>query len=144
MTIGPEFLGRIERRAMIIAALLAVGALLWPGTGETKGPHVAAGVLGGAILAAISYFGIRRGVDGLAGAISGGPSGRAGLVRALTMLVGRYALLALIAYVMISRLRLSPLGLLIGVSVIPLAAAIETIAVFAGLRKTVRGNHGKV
>ena len=141
MTIGPEFLGRIERRAMILAVLLSVAALVWPWTTGTTGSRVAAGVLGGAILAGISYFGIRRGVDGLAGAISGGPSRRAGLVRALTMLVGRYALLALIAYVMISRLRLSPLGLLIGVSVIPFAATIE---VLAGLRKTVRGNHGKV
>jgi hypothetical protein len=57
------------------------------------------------------------------------------------MLVGRYALLALIAYVMISRLRLSPLGLLVGVSVIPLAATIE---VLVAIRKTTRGTHGKV
>ena len=57
--------------------------------------------------------------------------------RALIMLVGRYALLALIAYVMISRLRLSPLGLLLGVSVIPLAATIE---VLAALKTSARGN----
>ena len=137
MTIGPEFLARIERRAIISATVIFAVALAWP----SAGPPVAAGVLGGAILAGISSLGIRRGVDGVTAAISGGNGTRGGLVRALTMLVGRYALLALIAYVMISRLRLSPLGLLMGVSVIPVAAAIE---VFAGLRKTVRGNHGKV
>jgi hypothetical protein len=130
--IGPDFLSRIERRALIVAAVLAAGALVWP----SAGPMTAAAVLGGALLAGISYFGVRRGVDGLMASLSGGAGKRAGLARALTMLVGRYALLALIAYVMISRLRLSPLGLLLGASVIPIAATIE---VLAGLR-----THGKV
>lgn len=135
--IGPDFLNGLERRAWWLAAALAGAALLWPGLGW----NTAAGVLGGALLAGISYIGIRRGVDGLTGAMSQGGGARAGLARALMMLVGRYALLALIAYVMISRLRLSPLGLLVGVSVIPLAATIE---VLAAIRKTARRNHGKV
>lgn len=119
----------------MLAAVLAGGALVWP----RGGWFLAAAVVGGAVLAGISYFGIRGGVDGLTKALSGGTSARAGVVRALTMLVGRYALLALIAYVMISRLRLSPLGVLVGVSVIPLAATIE---VLAALKKTTaRGNH---
>ncbi len=138
--IGREFLSSLERRAAWLTVVLAGAALAWP----SGGMRLAAGVLGGALLAGVSYFGIRRGVDGLMGALSGGASTRAGLVRALTMLLGRYALLALIAYVMISRLRLSPMGLLVGVSVIPLAATIE---VLVGIRKTARGNHennGKV
>ena len=135
--IGPEFLAGLERRALVLTVALTGAALVLP----SGGVFFAAGVLGGALLAGISYFGIRRGVDGLTSALSGGASARAGLVRALTMLVGRYALLALIAYVMISRLRLSPLGVLLGVSVIPLAATIE---VLASIRKTARGNHGKV
>jgi len=129
--IGPEFLSRIERRALIVAAVLAGGALVWP----SAGPMTAAAVLGGALLAGISYFGVRRGVDGLTTAMSGGSGKRAGLARVLTMLVGRYALLALIAYVMISRLRLSPLGLLVGASVIPIAASIEALGFF---KKTAR------
>ncbi len=40
-------------------------------------------------------------------------------------MVLRYALLAVMAYVMIARLRLPLLGLLGGVSVIPVAAAFE-------------------
>jgi hypothetical protein len=141
--IGPDFLRGLERRAILVAVVLAVAALVWPRTGTTTGPMRAVAVLGGALLSGISYFGIRRGVDGLTAAMSGGASVRAGLVRTLTMLVGRYALLALIAYVMISRLRLSPLGVLVGVSVIPLAVAIEAIVALAGFRKTERGNHGK-
>ncbi|HUR20677.1 MAG TPA: hypothetical protein VMZ90_07705, partial [Vicinamibacterales bacterium] len=123
----------------------AVGAFLWP----SGGANAAAGVLGGALIAGISYFGIRRGVDGMTAALSAGASARDGergaarsiLIRALMILVGRYALLALIAYVMISRLRLSPLGLLLGVSVIPLAVTIEVLAAFRAIKSTARGTH---
>lgn len=129
--INADFLARIERKAIWVTAALAAGALLWPGAG---GP-VAAGVFGGALLCGISYWGIKRGVDGLTGAMAGGASVRGKTAQALIMLVGRYALLALIAYVMISRLRLSPLGLLLGASVIPIAATIEVLHL---LRKTAR------
>jgi hypothetical protein len=137
--IGPDFLNGLERRAMIVTVLLAVGALVWP----SAGMMTALGVLGGALIAGISYFGVRRGVDGLTAALSGGASARAGILRTLIMLLGRYALLAVIAYVMIARLRVSPLGLLLGVSVIPLAAASEVFAA-KGTKNPVRGDHGKV
>lgn len=130
--ISADFLTRIERRALWVTGLLSVAMLIWPGTG----PMVAAGVMGGALLGGISYWAIKRGVDGLAGAMVGGGLASAHVARSLTMLVGRYALLALIAYVMISRLRLSPVGLLLGASVIPIAATVE---VLAGVRK-----HGKI
>jgi hypothetical protein len=124
---------------------MSIAALFVP----SGGWNAAAGVAGGALIAGISYFSIRRGVDGLFGALSGGENTRSGergaarsvLVRPLIMLVGRYALLALIAYVMISRLRLSPVGLLVGVSVIPLAATVE---VLVSIRKISRRTHGKV
>lgn len=94
------------------------------------GPPVAAGVFGGAVIVAVSYWAIKRGVNGLSVAMEQGASARARAARALIMLVGRYALLALIAYVMIARLRLSPLGLLLGASVIPIAVAVEALATF--------------
>ena len=130
--LNADFLARIERKAIWVTVALAVAVLVWPGAGAA----VAAGVFGGALLCGISYWGIKRGVDGLTGAMSGGASVRGRTAQALIMLVGRYALLALIAYVMISRLRLSPVGLLLGASVIPIAATIE---VLAGVRK-----HGKI
>ncbi len=132
--IGLDFLKGLERRAMVVTVVLAAGALVWP----KGGVMTAVGVLGGALVAGISYFGVRRGVDGLTAAMADGGNARAGLARTLIMLVGRYALLALIAYVMISRLRLSPLGVLLGVSVIPLAAALEALLALAGSGKTVR------
>jgi len=45
--------------------------------------------------------------------------------RTMLIVIGRYALLALLAYVMIARLRLHPLGLLAGASSVVAAAAIE-------------------
>lgn len=117
------WLARIERRAIWIAIGAAAVALVLP----PAGPLVAAGVFGGAFIAAVSYWAIKRGVDGLAVAMSEGASARARTARALIILVGRYALLALIAYVMIARLRLSPVGLLLGASVIPAAVTVEAV-----------------
>jgi len=51
------------------------------------------------------------------------PAPRVG--RTALIVIGRYALLALLAYVMIARLRLHPLGLLAGASSVVAAAAIE-------------------
>jgi len=123
MTADGLLLARIERRAIWIALGLALVALVAP----PAGPPVAAGVFGGALIAAVSYWAIRRGVDGLSIAMVGGANARARSARALIILVGRYALLALIAYVMIARLRLSPVGLLVGASVIPAAVTVEAI-----------------
>lgn len=119
-----DALTRIERRAIWVAVGLAAVSLVLP----QAGPAVSAGVFGGALIVAVSYWAIKRGVNGLSAAMEQGANARARAVRALIMLVGRYALLALIAYVMIARLRLSPLGLLLGASVIPVAAALEAFA----------------
>ena len=124
MTSPPELLPRIERRAVWFVCAAAALALIVP----QAGPAVAAGVFGGALIGVVSYWAIKRGITGLTSAVSGGADARAGSARALMMLVGRYALLALIAYVMIARLRLSPIGLLLGASVIPAAATFEALA----------------
>jgi hypothetical protein len=123
MRLNADFLPGLERRAIIVAALLAAGAFFVPG----GGPNMVAGVFGGALIGGVSYWAIKRGVDGLMAAIGGGANVRGRVAVSLIMLVGRYALLALIAYVMIARLRLSPVGLLVGASVIPIAAAIEVL-----------------
>ena len=74
-------------------------------------------VLGGGVLIATSLVSIRGGLESLT---AGGRAGRAAL-----KIAGRYALLAFLAYVMIARLRLSPLGLLAGASSVVVAAAVE-------------------
>jgi hypothetical protein len=65
------------------------------------------------------FLSIRGGIEGLAG----GARVRLPLLK----LAGRYALLGFLAYVMIARLRLPPLGLMAGVSSVAVAAAIEAI-----------------
>lgn len=131
MTPDGALLGRIERRAIWVTVACAALSLALP----HAGPPVAAAVFGGALLIAVSYWAIKRGVGGLTTALLGGADPRSRASRSLIILVGRYALLALIAYVMIARLRLSPVGLLLGASVIPIAVAIEALAT---LRKTTK------
>ena len=132
MTVDNGMLARLERRAIWLTLGAAAVALVAP----QAGPPIAAGVFGGALIVAVSYWAIKRGVDGIAAALTAGASPRARTVGALIMSVLRYALLALIAYVMIARLRLSPVGLLAGASVVPASVAIEALA-------TLR-QHGKV
>ena len=81
-----------------------------------------AAVLGGGLLIATSFLSIRGGVEDLAA------HQRAG--RALLKVVGRYALLGFLAYVMIARLRLHPLGLLAGASSIVAAVTVEAVRLF--------------
>lgn len=76
-----------------------------------------AAVLGGGLLAAISFLSIRGGLDRIAA------PRRVGF--AVLKLAGRYALLGFLAYVMIARLRLHPIGLLVGASSVAAAAFVE-------------------
>ena len=74
-----------------------------------------AAVLGGGLLIATSFLSIRGGFD------------RRRARRAVLIIAGRYALLAFLAYVMIARLRLHPLGLLAGASSVTAAVSIEAL-----------------
>lgn len=113
-------LQRLQTTAAVCCAAMAALALIvahgqaWP----------AIGVVGGGVLAGVSLVGIRSSVAGLL--MPGAPGAtRPRVAWALVTAVGRYALLALLAYVMIARLRLHPLGLLAGASSVVAAAAIE-------------------
>lgn len=125
-------LRRIERHAVVLcvagAGLTYVLTWSWP---------LALGVLGGGVLVAISLFAIRSSVDALLALMTGGADPQAARRRAagaLFRLVGRYALLAVLAYVMIARLRLHPIGLLIGASSLVASAALEAVRVLTRAR----------
>jgi hypothetical protein len=108
--------------------VLSVAATLLASVVPWGGAWSAAAVAGGAVLSLVRFWALRRGVTGLAEAVltrQDETAGRAGRPRFLALFVLRYALLAIMAYVMIARLRLSPLGLLCGASVTMLAAAAE-------------------
>lgn len=125
-------LHRLERTAVVFVVLAtAAGGLL-------GGVAWAGGILGGGVLAATSYWAIRSSVDALiqtmgrgqaavdASAHPPGPS-RPRIARAVIALLGRHALLGLTAYVIIVRLRLHPVGVLIGASAVVFAAAREAV-----------------
>jgi len=100
----------------------------------TRSVWAAAAVVGGGVLIGISFVSIKGGIEQL--------SARGGVGFALLKMVGRYALLGFLAYVMIARLRLPPVGLIAGASSVMAAAALEAI----GLRvkkKTAAGLPGK-
>jgi len=113
-------LRRFERDALAACLVSAVGAMLVP----RGGWRVAAGVVGGGLLIGCSYWGIKSGVEGL---VRGTNRGRRRIAWPLVLFAGRYALLVFLAYVMIARLRLHPIGLLIGASSVVVAAAVEAV-----------------
>lgn len=117
-------LRRIERRALILTAVAVAVVLAWS-RGDVR---LAGAVFGGALLSGVSYWAIKNGVTGIADAIVRRGGGGRPTARGFVLFVLRYALLAVLAYVMIARLRLSPLGLLGGASVIPAATVFELIS----------------
>jgi hypothetical protein len=104
-----SFRRRLERTAVGVCLAMAAVALVL--SGGRPGPAV--GVLAGGLLIGVSYWTIGLAVYGEK------------VVWTLARVVLRYALLALLAYVMIARLRLHPLGLLAGASSVVAAASIE-------------------
>ena len=111
-------LRRLERDAVVAALLLAAGAALW----WPQRPGRPLGVLGGLALVGIGYAGIRAGVRALGESPeTRGSRRRSGFVKFFT----RHAILALAAYGMMARLKLDPVGMLVGVSSLALAAGLE-------------------
>ena len=122
---GDPLVDRIGRTSIIICLVFAAVALpLW-------GLRVAAGVLGGGLLIGISFYTLGHGVAALVQAATGGGTARQAVTGTLLKLVLRYALLGFLAYVMIARLRLHPIGLLAGASSVPAAAFIEAVRLLA-------------
>ena len=112
---------RVARGAVAICLAAATVALAW------RGGRAAVSVLGGGLLIGVSFYTLGSGVAAIAAAASVRAPSRGILVRSLAKLVLRYALLGFLAYVMIARLRLHPLGLLVGASSVPAAAFVEAI-----------------
>ena len=107
-------LRRIERHSlMTCAALAAVAGMV------TGRPEPALGVLGGGALVAISYRGIKAGIVAHVGDTRG--------VFRLVKFFTRYAILAIVAYVIMARLRLPPMAVLVGASSLVIAVMFEAL-----------------
>jgi hypothetical protein len=126
-------LRRIERYSVIACAALAVAAGI-----VTRQVDAPLGVLGGGLLVAISYRGLKAGISAVvdsadsrdsrgsrdAGGEGGGSRGVAvGLVKFFT----RYAILAVAAYVIMARLRLPPVAVFAGASSLVIAVMAEAL-----------------
>jgi hypothetical protein len=109
----PAWLRAVERAALVACAAMAVIAALLP----MGGWRAAAGVLGGGLLAAVSYRGVKALVFGL-------DSGRPGRAGALVKFFTRHAILALAAYAMLARLRLPAWAIAVGASSLVVAIAV--------------------
>jgi hypothetical protein len=91
------------------------------------------------VLVGISLWAIRSSVDAMLAVMTSGDEAAKARARrqaagATFRLVSRYALLGLTAYVMIARLRLHPVGLLIGASSLVASAVLETGRVLTRMR----------
>ena len=114
---------RLERHSVWACLAMALVALVVRG----GRPDVAIGVLGGGVLSGASYWAIKTSVDRFAGRAGPARRRRAGQAIGAGLFVVRYALLAFGAYVMIARLRLHPVGLIVGASSVVAAAAIDAL-----------------
>jgi hypothetical protein len=112
--LSQDLLARLQRNALVSCAVMTIAAVA-----ITRGWRAGVAVLGGGLLIGTSFLSIRGGVDDISA------RGRAG--RAVLKIAGRYALLAFLAYVMIARLRLPPLGLMAGASSVVAAAGVEAL-----------------
>jgi hypothetical protein len=151
-------LRRFERNQVLAALCLAVAAVA-----VSRRLDVLVGVICGAALMAVSYRAIKGGVDLLMpgtnpaqppNAAAAGPAieidapkgadeGHRRRTRGWMLavrFVGRYALLALAAYVMLAYLRAHPVGLLLGVASPVVAMAVEAARF---IRRSSRPGHSR-
>ena len=130
--VADAMLGRLRRDTCTSGQRCRASAfLLWPGH-----PGRGAGVLGGVLLMALAYAGIRAGVDAAVGSLTRaagrrrrranpGKSSPGGRLLGFVKFFTRHAMLALGAYVMIARFELHPVAVLAGVTAPAVAAGIE-------------------
>jgi len=113
-------LRRVERNAVAACAAMAVLAWMVPGRRLMAG----LGVVAGGGLAAVSYRGIKGGIDALTAAAEGG-AGRSRAAIGLVKFFTRYAILAVAAYVIMARFRLPPVAVIAGASSLVVAVMLE-------------------
>ena len=113
-------LRQIQRDMLWVVAIMIVVAT------AAGGLRAVLGVVGGALLVAVSYRAIHAGVDAVVLAGSARVTRRSTIWR-LVKFITRFAILGLIAYVMMVRLRAHPVWMLVGASSLVAAAALEAV-----------------
>lgn len=113
---------RIGRDTAVVCVLFALVSALWFRT-----LAVPAGVLGGGLLVGLSFWAIWGSVDAFVGLRSGGETGRKPARFHLVKFFTRHGMLALAAYGMMVRLQLDPVAMLLGVTSLGVAVAVEAV-----------------
>jgi hypothetical protein len=104
-----------------VSVVLAVGAWLW----APDRPRLMGGILGGGALAGLAFWVLAGVVNAVARRAEIGEKRPIFRGFALVNFFTRHAILAFVAYVMMVRLHLDPIGMLVGVTAVVVAAAIE-------------------
>ena len=112
---------RFGRNTAVATIAMATAALLW----RPQDPALALGVVGGGALAGLSWWALRGLVDQLGLRAESGEIRPVSRGLQLVKFFTRHVILALAAYVMMLRLRLDPVGMILGVTSAVVAAAFE-------------------
>jgi ATP synthase I chain len=120
---GSDVIGRFVRTLAVVVAVLAIVAY----TVRPAHPRFALGVAGGGVLAALALWALRGVVEQTIAATKSGEIGRNSRGAVLVKFFTRHAILALTAYGMMLRLQLDPVGIVVGVSALWVAAAVEAV-----------------
>ncbi len=120
---GSDVVGRFVRTLAVVVAVLAIVAY----AARPARPRFALGVAGGGVLAALALWALRGVVEQAVAAAKSGEIGRNSRRVALVKFFTRHAILALTAYGMMLRLQLDPVGIVVGVSALWVAAAVEAV-----------------
>jgi cyanate permease len=113
---------RIGRDTAIVCVLFALAAAVW-----FRSVAVPAGVLGGGLLIGLSFWAIWGSVDAFVGLRSVGETRRKPARFHLVKFFTRHGMLALAAYGMMVRLQLDPVAMLLGVTSLGVAVAVEAV-----------------
>ena len=116
-------LRRVARDTVV--ACVALAAAAWavaPGR-----PRFALGVVGGGVLVGISFWALSGLAAGVGRPDDNGEIRRISAAFSLVKFFTRHAIIALSGYVMMVRLQLDPVGLLIGVTSVVVAASVEAL-----------------
>jgi hypothetical protein len=115
-------LKRVWRDTIVICGLMTVVAALWKRDLATP-----AGVAGGGLLIGLAFWAIQGSVDAWIGGRSAGETPRKRARFQLVKFFTRHAMLGLAAYGMMVRLHLDPVAMIVGVSSLGAAVAVEAV-----------------
>ena len=113
---------RIARDTAVSCVVMAALSAAW-----FRDVLVPLSVLGGGLLIGLSFWAIRGTVDALIALRTTGETPRKSTTWPLVKFFTRHAMLALAAYGMMVRLHLEPTGLLVGVTSLVIAVAVEVL-----------------